>query len=176
MKIRFLLLLLILFSSNFSLLFSCEISAYFSPSTEVLDAIISRIENSENYIDLCIYTFTNRKLAYALANAKKNGIKVRVIMDHRSDRSNHAFTKSGFLRANGIEVKIMKGREAQSKNDWDGLMHHKFAIIDGNILLTGSLNWTASAISKNHENLMILENCDIIESYINEFERLWAKE
>ena len=37
----------------------------------------------------------------------------------------------------------------------EGLMHHKFAIIDSDILLTGSFNWTERAASENCENLVI---------------------
>jgi cardiolipin hydrolase len=33
-------------------------------------------------------------------------------------------------------------------------MHHKFAIIDKIVLLTGSFNWTAQAVNGNQENLI----------------------
>lgn len=37
----------------------------------------------------------------------------------------------------------------------EGLMHHKFAIIDSSILLNGSFNWTERAVYENCENLVI---------------------
>ena len=37
----------------------------------------------------------------------------------------------------------------------EGLMHHKFAIIDSSILLNGSFNWTERAVYGNCENLVI---------------------
>ena len=37
----------------------------------------------------------------------------------------------------------------------EGLMHHKFALIDNQILLNGSFNWTEWAVWENCENLVI---------------------
>ncbi|GAJ21443.1 unnamed protein product, partial [marine sediment metagenome] len=53
-------------------------------------------------------------------------------------------------------------------------MHHKFAIIDNRLLLTGSYNWTFSAYNRNDENLMIIDDPEIIEIFQNQFVNLWA--
>jgi phosphatidylserine/phosphatidylglycerophosphate/cardiolipin synthase-like enzyme len=52
-------------------------------------------------------------------------------------------------------------------------MHHKFAIIDNRLLLTGSYNWTFAANNKNEENLMVIDDPEIIIRYQNQFEKLW---
>ena len=72
----------------------------------------------------------------------------------------------------------------------EGLMHHKFALIDNLILLNGSFNWTERAVWENCENLVItrLEQtlllqldiylCDrektLVRSFSAEFEQLFA--
>ena len=78
----------------------------------------------------------------------------------------------------------------------DGLMHHKFAIIDSSILLNGSFNWTERAVSENCENLVISRwpnqfitfhktlnlNCrsffsrekTLVDEFLGEFEKLFA--
>jgi len=53
-------------------------------------------------------------------------------------------------------------------------MHNKFAIIDNRLLLTGSYNWTASANSRNDENLMVIDDPGIIEIFQNQFVNLWT--
>uniref|UniRef100_A0A8C6TDR9 small monomeric GTPase n=1 Tax=Neogobius melanostomus TaxID=47308 RepID=A0A8C6TDR9_9GOBI len=40
-------------------------------------------------------------------------------------------------------------------------MHHKFAVVDGNLLITGSLNWTLTAVQGNMENLIITTEPDL---------------
>jgi len=52
-------------------------------------------------------------------------------------------------------------------------MHHKFVVIDGRVLLTGSFNWTRQAISGNQENLLALTNKRIVSLYRQEFDKLW---
>lgn len=53
-------------------------------------------------------------------------------------------------------------------------MHHKFVIIDNNLLITGSFNWTRQAIVGNQENLVILNHPDVLEEFKKEFRKLWA--
>lgn len=52
-------------------------------------------------------------------------------------------------------------------------MHHKFAIIDSCILITGSLNWTANAIFGNFENVTLTNNPSVIEQYEDQFKYIW---
>ena len=46
------------------------------------------------------------------------------------------------------------GIECTMDNNFRLHMHHKFAIIDKIVLLTGSFNWTAQAVNGNQENLI----------------------
>lgn len=52
-------------------------------------------------------------------------------------------------------------------------MHHKFALVDDELLLSGSFNWTRQAITGNHENLLLTADPDVVDLYVREFEKLW---
>ncbi|KAG8014870.1 Mitochondrial cardiolipin hydrolase, partial [Nibea albiflora] len=52
-------------------------------------------------------------------------------------------------------------------------MHHKFAVVDGRLLLTGSLNWTLTVVQSNKENILVTEEPDLVRPFIQEFCRLW---
>jgi DNA uptake protein ComE-like DNA-binding protein len=109
-----------------------------------------------------MYTFTDQEIALSLANAQKRGVKVRVYLDRSQIESTYSISR--FLVQNGIKVRI-------SSNNY--IMHHKFAVIDNRVLLTGSYNWTASANNRNDENLMVIDDPEIITRYQNQFEKLW---
>lgn len=52
-------------------------------------------------------------------------------------------------------------------------MHHKFAIVDSKVILTGSFNWTVQAQRSNRENLHISSDLQMVNAYKQEFEKLW---
>jgi len=55
----------------------------------------------------------------------------------------------------------------------DTLMHHKFVIIDKNILITGSINWTMSAFFGNFDSVFVTNEYAAVAPFVNEFERIW---
>lgn len=57
----------------------------------------------------------------------------------------------------------------------NGYMHHKFAVVDRRILITGSLNWTTQAIQNNRENVLVVEDTEYVKPFLDEFERIWEE-
>ena len=55
------------------------------------------------------------------------------------------------------------------------LMHHKFAIVDRVCLVNGSFNWTRQAVTGNQENVVISSDLEMVQPYMKEFQKLWAK-
>lgn len=53
-------------------------------------------------------------------------------------------------------------------------MHNKFCVIDDEVIITGSYNWTVRADLENDENLLIIHSREIAKKYKEEFERLWS--
>jgi competence ComEA-like helix-hairpin-helix protein len=53
------------------------------------------------------------------------------------------------------------------------LLHHKFAIIDGETIITGSHNWSASANYNNDETLLVITNPTVAAHFVREFDRLY---
>ncbi len=53
-------------------------------------------------------------------------------------------------------------------------MHHKFAIVDQRLLLSGSFNWTRQAVLGNRENVMVTDHYNALTSFRHEFLQLWS--
>lgn len=66
----------------------------------------------------------------------------------------------------GIEVRT---------NDSTFFMHHKFAIVDEQRMMTGSFNWSRNAMLGNDENVMLIRTKRITSQYLDVFKKLWAK-
>ncbi len=54
-------------------------------------------------------------------------------------------------------------------------MHDKFAVIDEAVVLTGSFNWTSQAVKNNQENILFIENSELADKYMQEFNKLWKE-
>uniref|UniRef100_A0A6J0SL54 Mitochondrial cardiolipin hydrolase n=1 Tax=Pogona vitticeps TaxID=103695 RepID=A0A6J0SL54_9SAUR len=113
-------------------------------------------------LDLCLFAFSNPHLSRAVLLLHRRGVRVRVVTD--SDYMALAGSQIGLLRRSGIQV----------RHDQElGYMHHKFAIIDKKMLITGSLNWTTQAIHSNREHVLIVEDKDLVNNFLEEFEKIW---
>jgi phosphatidylserine/phosphatidylglycerophosphate/cardiolipin synthase-like enzyme len=162
-KITILLLITVIFISQFSLFSLAKTEVYFSLSDNPQKEIIKNINRAEAFINIAMYIFTDKEIAIPLVKARERGVKVRVYLDQ--DQVDYKYSQSRFLVQKGIKTRI-------SSNKY--IMHNKFAIIDNRILLTGSYNWTFSANHRNDENLMIIDDPEIIEIFQNQFVNLWT--
>jgi len=141
-----------------------DTQVYFSPNGGCQNAIIKEIGNAKKTIDIAMYYLTSREIAQELVKSKDKNVKVRIILD--KDQETQKYSKSRYLIKKGFEVKYHTG---------SGIMHNKFAIIDGKILITGSFNWTPTANEKNEENLLIMADKELIKKYQDRFEYLWER-
>jgi phosphatidylserine/phosphatidylglycerophosphate/cardiolipin synthase-like enzyme len=52
-------------------------------------------------------------------------------------------------------------------------LHHKFAVIDGKTVITGSFNWSPSAAHQNDEVLLVIRSPQLAAHFTREMDRLW---
>ena len=141
-----------------------ELEVHFSPNGGVRDRLLRQIHETETSIDLAIFDFTSGELAGALVEARARGVTIRIVADARQARGRHSEVLA--LRAAGLDVQLAPrtGRR--------GIMHHKFAVFDGRVLVTGSYNWTDAAERANFENALFLDDPALVTRYAALFERL----
>jgi len=153
-----------------------EVRVFFSPKGGCEEAILAQLDGAHSYIHVAMYAFTSRYLSQALVRAKGRGVEVKVVLD-RSFQEESEYSKGDYLRRKGIPVKLVTPVEMRGVKVIKGLMHHKFAVIDGRVVVTGSYNWTARAEKVNYENLLIfLDSPGLAGAYEEEFQRLWKGE
>ena len=82
-------------------------------------------------------------------------------------------------KSQGSDVaRLAKVRNIQVRHDGDtrSHMHHKFAIVDGAILLNGSFNWTRAAVITNRENVVVTRNApELLVAFRDQFNAMWSK-
>jgi len=48
-------------------------------------------------------------------------------------------------------------------------------VIDGCMIMTGSFNWTRSAVLENNENVLVTKDEGAVAAYSGQFEKLWVE-
>ena len=139
-----------------------ETEVYFSLYDDPEAVIIKNIDGAEEFINIAMYTFTDVEIAQAILEARDRGIDIKILLDRSQVKAK--YSRSRYFVQNGIEVRI-------SSNSY--IMHNKFAVIDNEIVITGSYNWTASAGERNDENLLVIDDNYIVERYQDQFNNLW---
>ena len=140
-----------------------KINSYFSPSDFTTSKIGKTLGKAEKSINGAILTLTRRDLADTVIATKNEGKKARIILSNNTD-TNSQFS---YLQSNGVDIRL--------KGFSDGLLHHKYAIVDAEpygypaSVITGSHNWSSSAENSNDENTLILQNDQVANFYLQEF-------
>ena len=156
--------------STFLLIFTFSIPAIafqaditkicFSPGGNCTAAIVEQIDNAKFEILIQAYSFTSVPIAKALINSHKRGVKIEAILDKSNVTGN--YSSATYLANNNIPVFI---------DSIHAIAHNKIMIIDKEIVITGSFNFTKAAEEKNAENLLIIKSKELAQTYMNN----WTK-
>ena len=149
-----------------------QVAVYFSPNGGAEKALVQAIDQAQHRIRAAVYFFTSRTVAKALLRAVKRGVKVSIILDGNDESE---YSKGFYVAKRGISVRYARGLRRKGKRISYGLMHDKFAVIDGHLVLTGSYNWTVSAERWNYENLLVMDSVSLALQYEQEFQKIWSR-
>ena len=139
-----------------------ETSAYFSPGDDCVNGIIRLLGQTRNSADICVFTITDNRLADSLERAHGRGIRIRIITDNEKS-----------LDLGSDVERLMKAGIPVRMDESEHHMHHKYAVFDQTIVLTGSYNWTRSAAMHNRENVVIARDMRLVQKFQENFEGLW---
>ncbi len=131
----------------------------FTPTLKCQPLILREIQNARHSIHVMAYSFSAEPIARALAEAFKRGVEVNVIFD-KSQLSNHS--KSFILEEVGISIFI---------DNSVAIAHNKVMIFDKKRVITGSYNYSDVAEKRNAENLIIIDNLEVAQIYLENWNK-----
>ncbi|TRZ94644.1 hypothetical protein D4R78_06185 [bacterium] len=141
------------------------------------------LKNAKSSIDLVMY-FVNfgpavkkspvNELVEELVNAHKRGVKVKVILDQNIDftvwnegdkwqkqEKNDALF--AYLKKQGVETYY---------DNLYAITHSKAIVIDQEIVIVGSANWTESSLRKNWEASCLIRSKDLARQFLDDFSKI----
>lgn len=140
------------------------IHVLFSSEDGVVDRIIAFVQGAKTSIRFLAFSFTDYPLADAMRQRFSAGVDVSGVFEKVGSDTESA------------ELRTLFCARIPVRQDGNGsFMHDKLIIIDGHIVITGSLNFSSSADEANDENVIILDNAEIATLYLAEVERVYAQ-
>lgn len=142
-----------------------RLEVYFAPEDHPARRLVELILEAEDSIYFLAYSFTSDELADALLESAQNGVTIAGVFEASQYASNIG-TDFDLLRQGGIDVRL----DGNQRN-----MHHKVIILDEQIVITGSYNFSNNAETRNDENIVIVHNPELAQIYLQEFQRILAE-
>lgn len=154
------------------------------PWVDSANGLISKtLSASKKTVDLALFVFSDQQLANILEERHNQNVQVRALIEPQfAYRSySEALDMMGFALSENCKYEVDNrpwknpistvGVPILAKGD---LLHHKFAVIDNQTVITGSHNWSEAANNGNDEILVVIENPTVAAHYQREFDRLYS--
>ena len=126
-----------------------------------LDEIVAdSLRTATVRVDVAVFDLDSEPIVNALIELEERGVQVRVV----TDEDNADLPSINRLRSNGISV-------VEDKRT--GLMHNKFAVIDGRSTWVGSMNFTTNGAYCNNNNLVLFESSRLAANYTTEMDEMY---
>lgn len=144
-----------------------EIQACFS---DIAAIIVADLNRSQQSIEAAVAWLTDPALFEALLQAARRGCRVRLaLLDDAINRQSGLNLER--LRAAGGDVFWIPAAEERGA----GSLHHKFCVMDGDGVITGSYNWTRRASRADENILRVWGDAALAQGYCDAFDRLLEK-
>ncbi len=162
----------------------------------VATALSEAIDGARREILVATGHFRSKPLYDALKRAVERGIDVQVVLDSQeyisaagqakqdaevreclagggddADCHQAGYLFSRKLDTAGVDVR-MKYYSYRWNYTYAPQMHHKYMLIDGRTLYTGSYNWSNNAEYNTFENVTVTKDADTIASYKDNFSQI----
>jgi phosphatidylserine/phosphatidylglycerophosphate/cardiolipin synthase-like enzyme len=166
---------------------SGQIAIQFSPATKqtpwanTTNGVIARtLDRAQTSTSLALFVFSDPQLGNSLEAANQRGVKISALIDrdfaYRPYSQMLAMLGMATCKSHNNShfwAKPITSAGVPDLTEGD-LLHHKFAVIDHNLVVTGSHNWSAAANYKNDETLLVIENPQVTAHFQREFDRLYG--
>lgn len=138
------------------------------------------LQASQQQVDFALFVFSEPGLGNILQTQAQRGVKVRGLIDRSFAYRNYSsglslmgVNSSNTCQSEGTNLASLATIGVPTLPQGD-LLHHKFAVVDRQTVITGSHNWSNAANYNNDETLFVIQDNPTVAAHFNrEFDRLY---
>lgn len=169
---------------------NATLTVQFSPSPKTIPwqqssngLINQNLAQANRRVNLALFVFSDQNLANTLQSVHSKGGQIEVLID-----SQFAYRPySEGLDLLGVVLADEQCRLEPGNQPWSppiasmgtpnlspgDVLHHKFGLLDDQVVITGSHNWSEAANSTNDETVLVVNNPVVAAHFRREFDRLY---
>ena len=135
-------------------------------------------------VNMALFVFSEQRLANILDTEHQKGVQIRTLIEPGFA---YRYYSEG-LDMMGVALSD-KCRYEANNHPWQDaiatvgvpqllkgdVLHHKFGVVDGQTVITGSHNWSEAANTHNDETLLVINSPVAAAHFEREFERLYTQ-
>ncbi|MBZ9691920.1 phospholipase D-like domain-containing protein [Clostridium sp. M14] len=145
----------------------------FSPFDNQVEKVLKVLDEAQDEVVIAHYNARLTPILSKLVDLSKKGVKIKVVVD-KDNALKEWNVGDDYLEENGIEVIRSKPEKTIGTTNYS-IMHLKSVVIDKKTVMTGSLNWNATAAYCNDENMVVIRNEQVAKIYRNQILQLFEK-
>ena len=146
---------------------------HYSPAEDLERLDYEAIRGARRSLDIAMFSFTDALLAQAVREAGRRGVRVRIYRDgeeyerEQAQVRRHRSAMQTLLGEANICIRV--------KSPGRDYMHLKQLLVDGQLLRTGSANWSPSGEKREDDDADYSSDPNAIERFVRDFEALWNR-
>lgn len=125
--------------------------------------LIETINQAQRSLDIAIYELDLDRVGDAILAARDRGVAVRLVTD------------SDTLAEDDTLIRLNQARLPLIADERTDIMHHKFVVVDGKTIWTGSWNFTQNDTFRNNNNALVIQSPELARNYTTEFEEMFTQ-
>jgi phosphatidylserine/phosphatidylglycerophosphate/cardiolipin synthase-like enzyme len=134
---------------------------YFSTHDRPAGHVTEVVRQARKSIHFMAFSFTHEGIAQAMQERAAAGVEVTGVFEKTQTAAGH----SAYFRMRDARLPVFL--DGNPRN-----MHHKVIVIDGEIVVFGSFNFSESADKSNDENLLVIYNRAVAARFEEEFQKV----
>jgi phosphatidylserine/phosphatidylglycerophosphate/cardiolipin synthase-like enzyme len=138
-----------------------RIENYFATHDEPAQQVMRTLSQAKKSIHFLAFSFTHDGIGQLMLDKARTGVDVQGVFEKSQSSNSH--TEYGRMLQAGLQVY----QDGNSRN-----MHHKVIVIDGEVVICGSFNFSKSADESNDENLLIIHSPSVAKRFEQEFQKV----
>ena len=149
-----------------------QVEVLFSPDDIVAARLSQLIAEAKESISFLAYSFASSDLGTNIRARAKDGVAINGVLEFDlvdPDQANpnpNLVEELNFFRQAGLNVLLDRNPE---------LLNHKIMVIDGQIVVVGSYDFTNRAENDNDENVLIIHSEVVAQKFLEEFQRVQSR-